>query len=381
MRAGIKKLGLFVLKLLILFLLLEVALRLGQGLLFQRYEFKHKSDRLTWWAGDLDLIFRMHKISSPKAPGEFRIALIGNSAIYGGGLPYEKTIGGYLEALLEKTTLKKGRPKIYNIGGRGAYAVDDFMMLKEALRYQPDLVVLGLTLRDFAVRGMAEGGITLLNRHYVVDCEPWLRERGYQELYLLYLSSWLKTTPALERTEQNFSGFLTRHWFLYRYKEALREMIMDRLLFFFPGGMVKEMVENYRMDITVYTFAPPPFATFEKNFTFPNPSIRFLWAIKELLDSQQVELMLFNQPTIFQDRTYPGDTLKNFFNFMEQQAPVLGVPYINLADSLEASRENFYDFIHLTPRGNRRTAEHLAQKIRELYTNEIKGSRGPGFKG
>lgn len=362
-----KKTAVFIGKLLLLFLLLELALRLGEGPLLRGYEFKHKSDRVTWWAGDLELMLRMHKLSSPKAPGEFRIVLVGNSAIYGGGLPYEKTIGGYLGEMLGKTPLKKGHPKVYNIGGGGAFAVDDFVVLKEALRYRPDLVVWGLTLRDFALREITEGRFTHENHRYVMATQPWLAKHGYEELFFLYLASWLKTTKPPEKAEQSFSDFLSRHWYLYRYKEVLREIIIDKLLYFFPEKVAQEMINNYHRDFRVFTFAPPPFARLEKNFTFPNPSIRFLGAVKELLNAQQVELMVFNQPTIFQDQTYPGDTLKQFFQFMDRQTPILSVPYINLADSLEASRENFYDFIHLTPQGNRRTAELLAQKIRERY--------------
>lgn len=364
-----KKLGLFFLKLLVLFLLFDAVLRLAERPLFKDYEFKHKVDRLTWWTGDLDLKFRMHRISDPKAPGEFRIVLVGNSAVYGGGLVYEKTISSYLEKMLAGKSFKKGKPKVYNIGGGGAYTVDDFLLLEEALKYQPDLVIWGLTLRDFAVRCMAEGGITRSNFHRVAAAAPWLEERGYQDLYLMYLSSWLKTTTRLEQTQQKTKTFLLQYWYFYRYKEALREMFFDRLLQLSPGGMVRKIADNHRLEISVYNFAPPPFAEFEKNFTFPNPSVRFLWAIKELLDAQGVELMIYNQPTIFQDRTYPGNTLKKFFQFMEEQTPVLGVPYVNLADSLEADRENFYDFIHLTPRGNQQTAEHLAKKIMELYGN------------
>jgi len=118
--------------------------------------------------GNLDAMFASHIVSQPKANDEFRVLLLGDSAMWGFLLQPEQTLSGQLNAL----GLICGNKKIqvYNLSYPRSSATKDLMILDKAMKYQPDLIVWPVTL------------YTLMPKTRV---DHWLIGQNPKELYSL----------------------------------------------------------------------------------------------------------------------------------------------------------------------------------------------------
>jgi hypothetical protein len=98
---------------------------------------------------NLDAMFASHEIAAGLKPvDEYRVVLIGDSSIWGTLLQPEETIAGILDEA--RLTACDGRTvRVHNLGYPTISLTKDLMILAEAMRYQPDLVVWPLTLEAF----------------------------------------------------------------------------------------------------------------------------------------------------------------------------------------------------------------------------------------
>jgi len=97
---------------------------------------------------DLDAMFAAHEIDSPKPPSEFRVILLGDSSIWGTLLRPEETLAARLNAL--NLRAPDGRAlRFYNVGYPTISLTKDLLLLQEARRYSPDLILWFVTLEAF----------------------------------------------------------------------------------------------------------------------------------------------------------------------------------------------------------------------------------------
>jgi hypothetical protein len=103
--------------------------------------------RIFW----LELLLRQHELCwrDPATPGELRVALIGSSAVYGMPLPIEETFGARLNRGHARLRIPA---RFYNLGFVYSSQVRDAFVIHEALRYEPDVLVVALTLGEFVHR-------------------------------------------------------------------------------------------------------------------------------------------------------------------------------------------------------------------------------------
>ena len=89
-----------------------------------------------------------HTLARPKAADEFRIILIGDSATWGWFLENQDTLAGRINAGRHVTT--DGRRVVaYNLGYPIMSLTKDLVLLNEALRHRPDLILWPVTLESF----------------------------------------------------------------------------------------------------------------------------------------------------------------------------------------------------------------------------------------
>jgi hypothetical protein len=89
-----------------------------------------------------------HTLARPKAADEFRIILIGDSATWGWFLENKDTLAGRINAGRYVTT--DGRRVVaYNLGYPIMSLTKDLIVLNEALRHRPDLILWPVTLESF----------------------------------------------------------------------------------------------------------------------------------------------------------------------------------------------------------------------------------------
>jgi hypothetical protein len=98
---------------------------------------------------DLEAMFASHVISAgPKPADEYRVVLIGDSALWGWLLRPQETLAGQLDAA--GLTACDGRTvRVYNLGYPTISLTKDLLILNEAMRTKPDLVVWLFTLEAF----------------------------------------------------------------------------------------------------------------------------------------------------------------------------------------------------------------------------------------
>jgi hypothetical protein len=97
----------------------------------------------------LEGMLASHEIAAgPKPEGEYRVIFVGDSATWGFLLGAEQTLTAYLNAA--GTKLPDGRRvRAYNLGYPVMSLAKDLLILSEAMRYDPDLIVWPLTLESF----------------------------------------------------------------------------------------------------------------------------------------------------------------------------------------------------------------------------------------
>lgn len=97
----------------------------------------------------LPTLFSSHQLHQPKAADEFRVILLGDSGIWGWFLPNDETLAGQLNAMGIKVA--DGRHlTVYNLGYPLMSLSKDLLLLDEAMRYDPDLILWPVTLESFA---------------------------------------------------------------------------------------------------------------------------------------------------------------------------------------------------------------------------------------
>jgi len=118
--------------------------------------------------GNLDAMFASHIVSQPKANDEFRVLLLGDSAMWGFLLQPGQTLSGQINAL--GLTCGNKKIQVYNLSYPRSSATKDLMILDKAMNYQPDLIIWPVTL------------YTLMPKTRV---DHWLIGQNPEELYSL----------------------------------------------------------------------------------------------------------------------------------------------------------------------------------------------------
>lgn len=93
-------------------------------------------------------MFASHVISRPKADDEQRVVLLGDSATWGWLLPPEQTLAAQLKG--RDSSHNGRRVEVYNLGYPERSLTKDLLLLDEAMRFEPDLIVWLVTLESFA---------------------------------------------------------------------------------------------------------------------------------------------------------------------------------------------------------------------------------------
>ncbi len=96
----------------------------------------------------IDAMFASHEVAGArKAADEYRVIVVGDSSVWGTLLRPEETLAGQLNAAGLRCGEK--RVRAYNLGYPTISLLKDLMLIDEARRYQPDLVIWPLTLEAF----------------------------------------------------------------------------------------------------------------------------------------------------------------------------------------------------------------------------------------
>jgi hypothetical protein len=97
---------------------------------------------------NLPAMFASHSISRPKAADEFRLLLIGDSGTWGWLLENDQTLAGQINRGNYKA--EDGRTIVaYNLGYPILALSKDLLILEEAMKHEPDMIIWLVTLESF----------------------------------------------------------------------------------------------------------------------------------------------------------------------------------------------------------------------------------------
>jgi hypothetical protein len=126
---------------------------------------------------NLNAMFAAHEIAGqPKPAGEYRVLFIGDSSIWGTLLKPDETLAGQIEAAGQEIPQGK-RLRIYNLGYPTMSTLKDLLILEQATRYQPDLIIWSITLESLVQDNQFNSPLVMqnldrvraLNRQYSLD--------------------------------------------------------------------------------------------------------------------------------------------------------------------------------------------------------------------
>lgn len=95
----------------------------------------------------LEAMFASHEIARPKAPDEYRVLVLGDSAVWGILLQPPETLAGQMDAA-GYVAADERVVRVYNLGHPTSSLTKDLLILSDALRYDPDLIVWLVTLES-----------------------------------------------------------------------------------------------------------------------------------------------------------------------------------------------------------------------------------------
>jgi hypothetical protein len=109
-----------------------------------RLPFGTRGDPYSVTVDNVDIMFASHLISAPKQPNEYRVVLLGDSAVWGEGLGAHEVISEQWNQLNVQCGNKFIRT--YDLGYPHPSLMKDLVILDKSLEYKPDLIVWFVTL-------------------------------------------------------------------------------------------------------------------------------------------------------------------------------------------------------------------------------------------
>lgn len=344
-----------------------VAPRLCLPPLFEGGQRLHQlpAPRVFW----LELMLRQHELCwrRPQTREERRVALFGNSAIFGYPLPVEQTFGGVLNQHFAERGIAA---HLYNLGWVATYQVRDAMIIHASLAYEPDVLIYPLTPAEFIHFAPAVFPPQLI-RFFESNVEP--------------LSAMVDEPPA--GLEEPFEEY-----------RAVRDEQSRRSPFY----RLRELGSFTRVGSNLYAkglarrlhpgvFRPPPKTrgrqtSYDCEATKQDNEFRYtswqewnvLAYLEELERTRGLEVVVVNWPNAHEpvgdcyNVRYTRALVAEYNDWLAAQARRRGLDYLDLHDLLPP--QEFFDSLHVKPEGHRRIAERVAEVIDPLLLERSRGA-------
>jgi hypothetical protein len=308
----------------------------------------------------LPLLLRQHQLCWHAAAGrdEARIFLLGSSGVFGFPLPVDESFG----ALLNEHFARDAIPAhLFNLCSVFPYQVRDALILHEALRYEPDLIVYPVTPSEFVHVAPALFPPQLVaffarNRGALAELvdeetpgldEPFDRYRPMLALgHAPSLFDRLREVGAFARVAAGEQAEALAH----RLEPSLP---LERL-----NKALTTRQTNYDCATTTRKV--------ERDFN-DWKSWNILEYLADLRARRGVAVLIAHWPIAHEPvgdcyNVRLTNTLEDeFADWLREQTSRLGLPYVDLHDLL--APEEFLDSLHVSPEGHRKIAARMAEVI------------------
>jgi len=312
----------------------------------ERFPFGETREAYNLSLYNIDAMFASHILSGEgKMPDELRVLLIGDSSVWGTLLTPDETLAGQLNA--NSFTACEKAIHAYNLGYPTISLTKDLMILDQAVKYQPDMVIWLTTLEAFPIEKQFESPIVANNAERV------------RELISRYNLSADRNDPALvDETKWNKTFMSQRR----NLADLLRLQVYGVL--WASTGIDQVYPENYeRAQIDLEA---------SEDFHGLN-SLESSLAFDVLKAGMSVDatVLLINEPMLISDGAnselrfnffYPRWAYEEYRRVLAQIANGNGWKYLDLWDIVPMT-EFTNSAIHLTTSGESRLASAIAEAI------------------
>jgi hypothetical protein len=299
---------------------------------------------------NLDAMFASHVISgSEKARDEYRVILIGDSSVWGTLLTPGQTLAGQLNA--NRFTVCGGRMvHAYNLGYPTISLMKDLMILDEALKYDPDLIVWLTTLEAFPNDRQLDSPIVANNadriEHLIAD-------------YQLRLNA---DDPALVKPSKWGQTFVSR-------RRAVADLVRLQIYgaLWASTGIDQVYPEHY-------TRAQIDLEASQDFHGITSLSESLAFDVLEAGMSAHPSMLLVNEPMLISDGAnsdirynffYPRRAYDEYRQLLAERAARNDWRYLDLWNIVPLN-EFTNSAIHLTPAGEARLAQRISEEIQTI---------------
>jgi hypothetical protein len=290
-------------------------------------------------------MFASHVVSNPKAPDEFRVLVLGDSAVWGLQLTPDQTLPEQMDALNLKCGDK--RIRVYNLSFPRSSATKDLMILDKALQYQPDRIVWLITW------------YTLMPKTRV---DHWLVTQNPQEFYRLgrrfdFLPKGTTAPTLLDRLSAVNRALLHEARFqLYSLIQAATGV--DQI-----AGPPEQLPTTLTHETTFEGLKPPTLHKSQVSLDQVQDFYKLAGSVPVVLVNEPM-LIVQGQPNsdVRYNSYYPRWVYDQYRRYLGEDAQQHGWNYLDLWDKFPAS---YYTDtpLHLNPEGQHLLAEALAPSI------------------
>jgi hypothetical protein len=308
--------------------------------------------------GNLDAMFATHEIAgTPKAADEYRVLVIGDSAVWGVLLRQEETLSGYLNAADYRTSGGK-RVRVYNVGYPIQSLMKDVLLLQHAMRYQPDLILWMVTLESFAPNQQLDSFLVKANP------EPARQLISTYDLKIDPDDPKFVVPNFFDRTIVGQRRPLADMMRLQLYGAAWAITRIDQR---YPKFYEPHM-EDFGTDVTWQGFAPQPLAADKLAFDVLKAGFGVAGQVRVILVNEPIFISHGVNSDLRYDFFYPRWAYDEYRSLLSEQARANGWNYTDLWNII--SPDQFTDSaVHVTPFGSRQLAERVGAIIMQ-YANK-----------
>lgn len=303
---------------------------------------------------DLDAMLASHVIADgPKPADEYRVILLGDSAVWGWLLRPEETLAGQLDAA--GLTACDGRTvRVYNLGYPTMSLMKDLMILDAAAQYNPDLVVWLVSLESFPADKQLSAPLVANNPARVDDLIARYRlPLDPASPDLVRPTFWDRTLIGRRRPLAD----LVR---LQLYGVLWAATGLDQA---YPAEYDRAQTD-FEADYSFHGMQPPVLD--ESTLAFPvlEAGLRAAGGTPAILVNEPILISAGKNSDIRYNFYYPRWAYDQYRRMLAERAAAGGWNYLDLWDLVPPAEFTNTPF-HLTPKGESLLAAHIQAAIRQ----------------
>jgi hypothetical protein len=313
---------------------------------------------------NLDQMLASHAIARPKAADEYRVVMIGDSAVWGYLLKPTETQAGCLDSF--GLTLPSGRKvRVYNLGYPKLTVMKDLLILRHALQYQPDLVIWPVTLASLYPSDQLQPAVFPIITDNYDEVVELIKQYHFKLYELMPAPAWFAPTFFGQRRE--LANWLRYQLYGLDWAATGIDHVVSRFVASHPTTLIPD--DNI-LSVNMMHLSLAP----QKKFVPSDLSFDIVQAGIQIAESQGVPVLLVNEP-MYRDETnplrwntyYPRWAYDSYREALRDTATQQGWHYVDFWDAMPSDQFTDTDF-HLSPAASCAYARKLQEPMLALAT-------------